>query len=229
MASLTCARRGHSARPFLGTSWIRALAVRAGPSAAPEPSTLMSVEETTASRGLFSCSSMRCNGGSIRAGVAVVQEFRRRHWRRPPSASEHPSRRVGWHQLHISVGTSIEVEAKGDHMSQRRHEAERGEEGGVQHTRHTTTHNHTQHTQHTHNHTQHTQHTQPHTTTHNHTQPHTTHTTTHNHTQPHTTTHNHTHPHTTTHNHTQPHTTTHNHTQPHTITPNAQHTMHNAQ
>ena len=36
--SLTCARLGHSARPLLGTSGIRALAVRAGPSAAPKPS-----------------------------------------------------------------------------------------------------------------------------------------------------------------------------------------------
>ena len=35
---LTCARPGHSARPFLGTSGIRALVVRAGPSAARKPS-----------------------------------------------------------------------------------------------------------------------------------------------------------------------------------------------
>ena len=35
---LTCARSGHSARPFLGTSGIRAPVVRAGPSAARKPS-----------------------------------------------------------------------------------------------------------------------------------------------------------------------------------------------
>ena len=44
---------------------------------------LMSVEDTTARCGFFSCFSMGCNGCQPGAGLAVTQEHCRRHWRRP--------------------------------------------------------------------------------------------------------------------------------------------------
>ena len=65
----------------------------------PGDTTMMSVEETTTTCGFFSCFSMACRilASSLEA-----------------TAVSFGTRRVGWHQLHIAVGTSIEVEAKGN-------------------------------------------------------------------------------------------------------------------